>query len=639
MVFEKSEWIWLDEEEIPDSYALFKDRLTHSGERTVIRLSADSDYTLFVNEKYVASNQYGDYEHYKIYDEIDITDFLSTGENELSFTVYYCGTDTSRYRKYKPGLIYEVERCGEIILASHKDTLSAREPRYISGRCLMVTVQLGYSFSYDATRSEECDLRPSRTVEKVCNFYGRPIKRLTVSERAAPKSVRKCGKGHYLIDLGGETVGLPSLEFISQSEQQLKVAWGEHIADAGVRREVGGRSFYFEYRAKVGKNLFDEYMLRIGCRYLEIFCEEEINLIYAGVRPQIYEVKARSVKIDSEIDRRIYDISVNSLKKSMMEHYVDCPWREQALYVFESRNQMLFGYLAFENGNADYVKSNLRLISEDRREDGLLSICFPAGKNLSIPSFSLYYSFSVNEYLHYTGDKEFARAVSPKIESVIDDVLSRRRNGLVERYEGAEYWNFYDWSDYSEGNHGSSDKPEPDLMLNCLTVMALMNYKEITDAVGIPYKYAGIAEELRAAIREQFLADNGLFTMLRGKEQYTVLGNSMAILCGAAPRESVDYLCEKMASGALRECSLSMKIFEYEALLSFSEEKYRQLVLDEIRKNYKVMLDYGSDTTWETLDGESAFDNAGSLCHGWTAVPIYFYHKLGIATHTDEPSE
>jgi hypothetical protein len=61
------------------------------------------------------------------------------------------------------------------------------------------------------------------------------------------------------------------------------------------------------------------------------------------------------------------------------------------------------------------------------------------------------------------------------------------------------------------------------------------------------------------------------------------------------------------------------------------DEKYAEYVLAEIRKNYALMLDAGSDTVWETLKGESDFGRAGSLCHGWSSVPIYFYHKLGIA--------
>ena len=41
----------------------------------------------------------------------------------------------------------------------------------------------------------------------------------------------------------------------------------------------------------------------------------------------------------------------------------------------------------------------------------------------------------------------------------------------------------------------------------------------------------------------------------------------------------------------------------------------------------------GATTFWETELGEKDFDNAGSLCHGWSALPIYYYHlfKVGKA--------
>jgi len=42
------------------------------------------------------------------------------------------------------------------------------------------------------------------------------------------------------------------------------------------------------------------------------------------------------------------------------------------------------------------------------------------------------------------------------------------------------------------------------------------------------------------------------------------------------------------------------------------------------------MLYHGATTFWETILGEEDFSNAGSLCHGWSAVPIYFYHKYAL---------
>ena len=41
------------------------------------------------------------------------------------------------------------------------------------------------------------------------------------------------------------------------------------------------------------------------------------------------------------------------------------------------------------------------------------------------------------------------------------------------------------------------------------------------------------------------------------------------------------------------------------------------------------MLDQGATSVWETIDGGFAFEKAGSLCHGWSAVPIYIYLRYG----------
>ena len=104
----------------------------------------------------------------------------------------------------------------------------------------------------------------------------------------------------------------------------------------------------------------------------------------------------------------------------------------------------------------------------------------------------------------------------------------------------------------------------------------------------------------------------------------------MAILCGAADSNSVLRICDALTdeSSELVKITLSMKCFKYDALLSFDESKYSEYVLSDIRRVYRKMLDFGSTTVWETEKGESDFGNAGSLCHGWSAMPIYYFHKL-----------
>ena len=141
----------------------------------------------------------------------------------------------------------------------------------------------------------------------------------------------------------------------------------------------------------------------------------------------------------------------------MHEHYEDCPWREQALYTMDSRNQMLCGYYAF--GEKEFPRANLQLISKDQRKINLLSICYPVKMDFVIPSFSLHYITECKEYLLYTGDKEFLNEIYPKLSSIIEAFTSRLTiAGLVSPFEGSAYWNFYEWRN-GLSNEGMQDFP------------------------------------------------------------------------------------------------------------------------------------------------------------------------------------
>lgn len=629
-MFEQSKWIWLNNQAEVDEYVEFVFTVKKSDEKAICRLSCDGDYTLFIGGKYVSSNQYGDFEHYKIYDEIDITCFLESGENEVKILVWHQGVNTSRARKATAGLIFEIEQGGKIVAVSDENTLCRKNLQYKNGYCKWVTPQIGFSFYFDATK-ENGAFAPAVCVDKKCKMFPRPIERLTVEKRVKSTVLKNEGN-YYLIDLGRESVGLPVLEFETEEAQYLRVDWGEDLQEDGhVRRILIPREFSFEYMAKAGVNEYTNYMLRVGGRYLEIFAEKPIKLNYAGILPQNYAVKEKEKNFKNPLDKKIYDVCVRTLKLCMMEHYVDTPWREQAFYVLDSRNQMLCGYYAFENGNARYVKGNLALIAQDTRLDGLLSICYPCGDDLSIPSFSLHYFTAVKEYIEHTNDTQLPSGVFEKLKSLIAVFLKNEKDGLLCRFEGTNHWNFYDHSQYSGGRLTKSDEPIPDLLINCLFIRALEAFGFICEKLNKPFEYGVFLENLRVKTRKAFFRkESGLFSMLQAEEQYTQIGNAMAILCGLTDKMESETIAQSIISGALVESSLSTKGFIYDALLQTNEKKYKPLILLEIRTNYKKMLDKGATSVWETLKGSSDFGNAGSLCHGWSALPVYYFHKLKV---------
>ena len=74
--------------------------------------------------------------------------------------------------------------------------------------------------------------------------------------------------------------------------------------------------------------------------------------------------------------------------------------------------------------------------------------------------------------------------------------------------------------------------------------------------------------------------------------------------------------------------SLSMHMFRYEALLKAGMERYREAILNELDEIYFRMIKQGATSFWETEKGQADFGKAASLCHGWSAMPVYYYEKL-----------
>ena len=207
---------------------------------------------------------------------------------------------------------------------------------------------------------------------------------------------------------------------------EVLIGWGEHMDDQRVRTYVGGRNFAARYAAHKGCNRFMYELRRVGMRYITLFVNaKQFTLNYAGVRPVKYPLDmSPSFHTADALHSRIYDVCRDTLSACLHAHYEDCPWREQALYAMDSRNQMLCGYYAF--GEYDMPRASLRLLALGQREDGLLELCAPARCYVTIPSFSLDFILALDEYLMFSGDRDFVREMLPVARRILDSMLAPR---------------------------------------------------------------------------------------------------------------------------------------------------------------------------------------------------------------------
>ena len=647
--FDKSRWIWPVCEARNDQYAEFLTEVSFYGRSAEICLSCDSNYTVYINGSLAAFGQYADYPYSKVYDCIDVSRYMRQGKNFIAFRVWYYGIDySSTYYPGKAGLIYSLLFDGAVADYSSANTLSRISPTYVQGKCKRITWQLGLSFEYDAkkadawmlgepdasypfTKSCEVDISPAMRERTCLRTEFRDVCR---GREISGNGVVPQSKNGRIFDLGCEAVGFICLKLKTDSDAPITVAFGEHIVDGHVRREVGGRDFSFVYHPTRGElNYYMNAFRRFGCRYIELISDEPLSDVEVSLRRVVYPVER--LEYPAELNAHeysIYDACVYTLECCMHEHYEDCPWREQALYTMDSRNQMLAGYYAF--GEYLFPKANLELISEDNRPDGLLSICYPMSKEHAIPSFSLHFITECEEYLRYSNDEKFIEKIYPKIKATLDKFIDRiGDNGLASSPEGEGMWNFYEWSCGLDGYLPSDadDSYRYELALNSLISYAISRMISINDRLGYDSSELILKKKaLNDAIQATFYdGKTGLYRSRVGVDHYSRLNNSLVILAGVTDEDESQSLAERIASAdGMVDISLSMRAFLYDALLSVNSEKYSHFILSDIERVYTPMLACGNGTVWETERGESDFDNAGSLCHGWSSIPIYYYNIL-----------
>lgn len=634
-MWEKSEWIWTRSENQNDVYGEFSDTFLFSGNDTYVYISADSNYEVCINGVFVNSGQYPDFPHYKVYDKLDISPYCKDGENTLSVTVWYYGAANMSYFPGKAALRYEIYSGEKLVCFSSESTLSRVSPAYRNGHQKEITSQLGFSYLYDAAKEDNWKngelhgFEHSISVPQELKMYERPVRKFLIGDKCNCNLVKSDGNKHFLYDVGREEVGYFSIKLRSFVKQKLTVCYGEHIIDGGVRRIIGTRDFSFEIIVGEGETAYTNYFRRLGLRYLEIFAQDDIEIEYVGVLPCYYPLEKIERSFDDPLVNKIYDVSVRTLELCMHDHYEDCPWREQALYAMDSRNQMLCGYYAF--GEYAFPRANLYLMSKDDREDGLLSICTPSGNDLTIPSFSLHYFIEVYEYTKYSGDLTLVREIMPKLRSVLNVFLNKMENGLIRNFTQKCHWNFYEWSDDLTGRGLKAESKKGfDCALNCLLSMALTCMSNICEMLGVDSDYSDKAKLLNSRIFEEFYnSSDRMFVNRLGEKNYSELVNSWAVLCGAAKGKVAEDICEILAADSnITKITLSMACFKYDALLMTDREKYKNYILSDIRRKYKLMLDAGATSFWETEKGDRDFSNAGSLCHGWSAMPVYYYNTL-----------
>ena len=463
---------------------------------------------------------------------------------------------------------------------------------------------------------------------------------LTGETPAGNASDASPANGWYLIvDLGEETTGWLTFTLQAAEGTVLDIAHGEHLDDGRVRAFLGGRNFADRYICHAGVNTFTHRLRRLGARYLEMHITEATEpprVGYLGMLPVYRNLPTpNNFRTEDSALVQLDKVAIHTLRCCQHEHYEDCPWREQSLYAYDSRNQALYGYYVW--GNYDFAYTAFALLAGNPDyERKLLKMISPGTCIRNIPIFTLAWIDEVWELYLHSGNPQcdaFVPIINDLLENILTQTIQTPAGTLYAPDKHENTWNFCEWvPGLADSRVRTTAKYHA--AYNLYLVEALRNAAKLNDAFHFdaPCDFAKCADQLAKTIDKFFWdAQKGCYRTDEQCEYTHEHIQALALFNHVVPKSKIARVLKAMKAPGTLLSTYSTLPYWVHAMQNLSPE-CRAEIMPRLRATFLPAVFNGATTLWETAEAGNDFAYAGSLCHGWSSLPSYYFRAgvLGV---------
>ncbi|MEL6557475.1 MAG: alpha-L-rhamnosidase C-terminal domain-containing protein [Bacteroidota bacterium] len=603
---------------------------------TTIRLAVDSKYWMWLNDSLIVREgqlKRGPAPLDTYYDEIDISSYLTEGENTLAMLVWYFGKDGFTHKSSgQQGLIAEIRQQNQLVVKSDSTWKAIPHPGYInesapphpnwrlpeSNIVFDSRKDLPKWFTKDFDDSSWPDAKPICKGE--CLPWGKLVR------RPVPQW-KDFGLKNYVSTINGDTV-TAELPYNAQVTPYLKVN-----ATAGSRIVM----FTDHYKGGSAYNMRGEYITKEGVQEYEspgwINGHKVYYVIPKGV--EVIELKYRESGYDTEFAgsfscnddfyNQLWQKAARTLYVTMRDNYMDCPDRERAQWWGD---EVLEGGEAFyaldRNADALMRKGMLELVNW-QREDSTLFSPVPAGNwNKELPGQMLTsvgeYGFW-NYYLH-TGDLETIRAVYEPVKKYLG-IWKLKDDGTLVMRQGGWFWG--DWG------------PNKDmvLLLNTQYALAVSGLQKMADALGEKQD----ADSLKQHFKDFKSAFNQVFWKQSHYRSAAYQGpvddrsQGLAVVAGLAETSKYPAIYE-----VFQKQEYASPYMEKYILESLFVMGYPQYALERMKKRFSTMVNHPTiSTLWEGWGIGAEGYGGGTTNHAWSGGGLTLLSQKVAGVYPLEP--
>lgn len=661
-----------------------------------IHITADSRYNLWINGEFVNHGPARGFQTHWPFDRIDIAPYLKKGKNVIAVLVYQFGLSVFCYRYENASGLLLSGKIGELDLASGINWKQRVAPGYIPN-VTRGSSQYGYQEYFDSREDKEdwraldyddttwtssngaslgCmpwhtfeerniplltkDIVPAvgrvsvsrhtpkdgwEKIENVAKILDREEPEWVSASTAGSSIQFEPGLTAQLVDFGKEVVGQPIFDIENaQDGDMLDYLVCESLT--GDKPDFGSSSNPFatlfggRLILKDGKN-HHELTIPWGFRYIAV--------VYRGRNPLKVTLSARriwypmdvtgSFRSSDQVLNDIWEMCVHTQRSCMVDAYTDCPWRESAQWwgdaLVQAQNtfRLANDTRLFERG--------LRQIASQGTPEGLPYAIAPSnGHGCILPDYTAMWIVTLLAHYNQTGSLDMYR----ELKKTVDDILNYFRsqldgNGLLQ-YDN-RYWLFLDWCP-------ALFKDGIPTVYNLIYLWALKSASKLAELAEETDRKTGLDREIDALCKTMkeklFDAETGLLydglhwdgTPVRTMSPHAA---AMAILQDFMPEQHQSWLDNILIPFIKGHREIELKPTSYFMFYVFEALKKkgkRAEIVDCIRRWWKDFLDIGCSTTPESWP-EQLDRGFWSMCHAWSAHPIYNFSDLVLGVTPVEP--
>ena len=613
--------------------------------KVILRISADDYYKLYINGRFVLQGPASAYPEAYYYNQVEITPYLSEGDNVLSLHLYY------------QGLINRVWNSGDgrfgVAAAVEDQTGNSQE---LSWKYKRSNAFKGETTGYDTQFLENFDSRlwdedwnqpdydDSLWEPMVPALWAdyklscQPVKPLAVYEEE-PKNIIKKREGWFL-DLGREVTGALKITASGPEGGQIRILCGEELNEDGtVRYEMRCNCRYEEtWTLREGICTLDPYDYK-GFRYAMLVPDEgvEIQKVTAILRHYPLEDSSCQLESSSEALDKIFEICKNGVRLGTQEAYLDCPTREKGQYLGDSvvtaRSQVWL------SGTVEMLRKCIDQFARTKEIcPGLMGVA-PGSFMQEIGDFSLLWSQLLVLDYQFTGDKEFLRQYYPVAKGILEH-FSRyaREDGLLEQV--GDKWNLVDWPENLRDGYDFA-LSRPVVAPGCHNVINAL-YAGAAKTLNWIEKILGQEETVdwkklkdsfvKAFYRPQFR----LFADSETSNHSSLHSNIYPLFFKMVPEDGVDSICNYMIEKGLC-CGVLISWFYLKGLAGAGRfEEVYQTIVNKSEHGWIQMLKEGATSCWEAWGKDQKWNT--SFCHPWASAPISVFIE-DVAGFIPDPEE